>query len=268
MHRVLWLGLREWNWTPAECVSLSSSVAGGMFFAALFRFSRSLLVWLPFILSKSVFVFLGHIENYAWPYALSLWAVVILKETLSNRNKPEVCFFLLALAAFCHPMTLMAWPGAIYALYPWSRRVLIVILGSIISTFAVTNILLLTLEPAGHFQRQWILPVFHGEESLSRYGLFSKGHWWEVCVLHALNMPLGICLLSYFTWRKWYGWEGGLILTVCLTVLWSLVWDPTLSFDDWDLFAWPAIFVNLAGGWRWFQSREESKDVLPNEHSQ
>ncbi|MCA9434982.1 MAG: hypothetical protein KC978_04310 [Candidatus Omnitrophica bacterium] len=255
-HRALWLGLDRWNWTPAECVSLSSSLAGGFFFAALFRFSTSLCVWLPFLLSKSIFIFLGHVENYAWPFALSLWAVVVLKESMGQRKGARGCFIFLGLAAVCHPITLMAWPGAIYALYPWRRRTVIVILVAIISLFGLANLLLITLETAGHFQGQWILPLAHGEQPLNRYTLFSSQHWWEVFVLHALNMPLGILLLMYFGWGRWNGWQGGLILTVCLTLAWSMVWDPTLSYDDWDLFAWPAIFVNLAGGWRWAQSRK------------
>jgi len=256
-HRALWLVLRDWDWTAAESVALSSAVAGGAFFGALFLISKSLLVWTPILLSKSFFLFLGHVENYAWPFAISLWVIVCAKRFDGRQVWVWISFALLVLGAVCHPMTLMAWPGAVYAFYPWSRKTLIAILTGVILLFGLANFLFLTVETAGHFQNQWILPLTHDEESLNRYGLFSVAHWWEILVLHSLNMPLGILLLLSFGWRKWNGWEGGLILTVCVTLSWSLVWDPTLSFDDWDLFAWPAIFVNLAGGLRWVQIHEE-----------
>jgi len=207
------------------------------------------------LLSKFSLVFLGHVENYAWPYALSLWCVVLLRDS-SELGKPTWRMWaVLVTATFCHPMVLMLWPGMVWGTYPWNRKKGVEILTTIVVSAVLFNVLLIFGKAGGLPQGKWVLPLFDAEGTFSRYAFFSRQHWTELLGFHVRTLPFGILLLARFGWKKWFGWKGGLIVTVFITLFWSTVWNPGMGQGDWDLFAWPALFVNLAGGWRWSEAR-------------
>jgi hypothetical protein len=250
-HKTLWLVLRNCGWSPAECIALSSSLAGGVFLAGLWYLSRDWRVWLVVLVSKFSFVFLGHVEHYAWPYALSLWVFVLLQKESEGGVERKWIWALLALATFCHPMVLMVWPGVLWALYPFDRAKATEILVALLIFAGVWNVLMLVGKAGGLPQSVWVLPLFSVGETLARYPLFSWIHFRELLLFHLFTLPIGLVLLLVWGWKEWRGWRGGLILTAGIALLWSLVWHPGMGASDWDLFAWPALFVNLAGGLRW-----------------
>ena len=258
-HKSLWLLLRGWGWEPADCIALSSSIAGGVFLAGLFRLCRNPRVWAVVLLSKFSLVFLGHIENYAWPYALSLWCVVFLKETVEEGKPTWSLWAVWVIAVFCHPMVLMLLPGLIWGLWPLDKRKGVEILVSLLFIAGLADFLMVFGKAGGLPQEKWILPVFSVGDSLANYAFFSWQHWKEVLGFHIQTMPIGVFLLIRYGWREWFGWKGGLAAIAGTTLLWSLVWNPGMGAIDWDLFAWPALFINLAGGWAWSQGNCDKK---------
>ena len=75
-HRIAYLAMSDHGWYPEQVVAASSSLAGGLFFAGLWKLSRNWRVWAVMICSSLTLVFVGHVENYAWPYALTFWALI------------------------------------------------------------------------------------------------------------------------------------------------------------------------------------------------
>lgn len=252
-HRGLWLLLRDWGWSAAECVSLSSSLAGGVFFWGLYSLSRDWRVWVPMMASCLPLLFIGHRETYPWPYALSVWTVVFLRGHLRGQIGPFPLHGTLSIAALAHPMTFMLWPGVLWATRPWSRERLQPFLITSVLVLALF-VLLLSFGNAGGFpQRKWVLPVFEVGETMTRYPLFSWIHWRELGWFYLISMPLGAILAARWGLREWRGWLGGLNVVVVTTMLWSVIWHPGMSYSDWDLFAWSGMFMNLAGGLAWGQ---------------
>jgi hypothetical protein len=265
LHKTIWLGLRGWGWTPAECIALSSSVAGGVFLWGLFRFSRDPRIWAVVLLSKFSLIFLGHVETYAWPYALAMWVFVGLKDYGEGEPRSTLrIWLLLTLAAYLHPLTLMLWPGALWGLWPLGRKDLERFLGTLLAATFLLILLLLFGKTGGFPQAVWILPLFDVGETLARYPLFSWVHWSELLRFHLTTLPLGLFLLIFYGCREWRGWERALLASAGITLLWSLVWHPGMGMADWDLFAWPALSVNLAGAYAW--SRAGKKETAPAEN--
>lgn len=250
-HRMLWLVLGRFGWSPADCVSLSSSLAGGFFFLALFRISRNWRAWLPILVSCLPLLFIGHRETYAWPYALTLWCFYLMREHLKGRVGPFPVYAVLLVATFAHPMVLMIWPGLAWSLSPWTQEKLKPLLLTFVLTFLLMILLLIFGKAGGLPQRMWVLPLFEIGDTLTRYPLFSWIHWKELGWFYLVSMPVGAILFVPLALSEWKGWKGGILVTALLTLTWSVVWHPGMSYADWDLFAWPGLFVNLAVGLAW-----------------
>jgi len=258
-HKFLWWNLRDYGWTAGDCVSLSSSIAGGFFYLALFRLSARWRVWTPMLCGCIPLIFIGHQETYAWPFALSLWTLHLLREYVEERMSSVPLFTVLVLATFAHPMTLMVWPGVAWALRPWSQDKLKPLLIALVATVFLMIVFLLFGKAGGFPQRKWILPLFEVGNTLTRYPFFSWEHWKELGWFYLISMPLGAILIVALGVSEWRGWLGGLHVTVLVTLTWSLIWHPGMSYHDWDLFAWPALFVNLAAGFAWKRRQEHAE---------
>jgi hypothetical protein len=267
-HRVAYLVLRDWGWWPEEVVAASSSLAGGLFFAGLWRVSRNWRFWAVMVCSSLTLVFVGHVENYAWPYALTFWGLLYLREVFVKGGPTWPVFVLMGLGTFCHPMVAMTGPGILWALYPIPPKVRGEIAVAVIVFSLFTIVSLVTEGAAGFWQEYWLLPLFRGEDSLNRYSIFSFHHLWEWSVFMALSMPLGPVILAHYKWWEWRGWKGGLSVCFLCTFAWSFWWEPGLGPADWDLFAWPSLFLNFAAGLTWVEETEQqdpprSSRILP-----
>lgn len=247
-HKSLWTLLRPWDWTTSECVALSSSIAGGAYFYALFHISRSPLVWLVCLASKVTFIFFGHVENYAWPYAMALACFVSLKSTLETRSSLWNVWIWAGLATFFHPMVLMIWPGLVWGIRPWDRQRISQVIAALVLVGGIFDLFLVVGNVDGFFRTSWLLTPVPDPSGVCPYGLFSKDHLRLLFDFHRSTLMAGLVLLALFWKSLEPGWQQALGVTAGVTLLWSLVWCPTLGEWDWDLFAWPAVFVNLSGG--------------------
>ncbi|MCG3197663.1 MAG: hypothetical protein GHCLOJNM_02152 [bacterium] len=260
VNKLLWMALKDFGWSTWDAIALSSSIAGGVFAWGLFRITRSPWVWGVCLLSKGVLVFVGHVENYAWPYALSIWCFALLKESLEE-GRPLLPVWLLAgVSTLFHPMVLMIWPGLFWGARPWNRRWLSEALLALTVTILIFDFFLVIGNVFGFFRLSWIVSLSDSEGTLCPYGILSWEHLELILGFHLWTLPIGLPLLLLFGHRIRQGWKGGLLVTAGITFLWSLVWCPSMGVADWDLFAWPALFINLAGGLAWVE-----KTTAPDE---
>jgi hypothetical protein len=250
LNKTLWEILKPAGFSPGDCISLSSSIAGGLYLSGLLRISRDPRVWGVCLASKASFVFLGHVENYAWPFAVSIWCFHFLKNALEAKGASWPVWVTAGLGALFHPMVLMIWPGLAWALRPWNQRRVAEILISAVAVVLIYDAFLIFGNVSGFFQTAWITPLSR-ERLDARYTLFSGAHFLEIASFHMKTMSAGLFLLAAFGSRLRHGWKSGLWLSAVGTLAWSLVWYPGQGLNDWDLFAWPAILVNLAGGLAW-----------------
>ncbi len=249
LNKTIWVILGQRDWLPQECIALSSSLAGGIYFLSLWLLTRDPWVWAVCLLSKSTFIFTGHIENYAWPYALSMLCFVILKKHREGIF-PSWCVWATAgVTFFFHPMSLMIWPGLAWGLERWDRARLAEIIGAFVLVVGVFDFFLVVGNVDGFFTRSWFLTLGAGQ--LCPYSILSWEHWRLLLGFHLFTLPLGMVLLIW-RWRRLVpGWPQGVGLTAVIALIWSVWWCPSMGMEDWDLFAFPALFVNLAGGLSW-----------------
>ena len=221
-HKIAWWVLGPVGWSPSDSIALVSALAGGVFLLGLYRFTRDPRVWGVVLLSKMTFVFLGHLENYAWPYALSLWVIVLLRESLEEGKPRWPIWTVLAIATFCHPMVLMLWPGVLWAILPMDRPKATEALVTTLVVAGLANLLMIFGKAGGLPQSQWVLPLFEVGDTLTRYPFFSLAHFRELTFFHLQTLTLGAILLARFGWTEWRGWKGGLTPTAAITLVWSL----------------------------------------------
>jgi hypothetical protein len=255
VNRVGWLGLRNFGWSPQDVIALSSSVAGGVFLAGLWRISKNPRVWMVCLLSKVSFVFVGHVENYAWPYAASLWCFALLKMASESQGPIWPVWACAGLATLFHPMALMIWPGLLWGLPAWDRKRIGELVGALASVLLIYDFFFAFGNVYGFFQTNWVVPLFDPAGSGCPYTMFSWEHWKIILGFHLLTLPIGLTLSIWYGKSLFSGWKKGLMIAALITLGWSLVWFPGKGADDWDLFAWPALFVNLAGGLAWVEHR-------------
>lgn len=246
LNKTIWVLLQPWQWTAKDCIALSSSIAGGVYFLSLWILSRNPWVWAVCFFSQSTFIFTGHIENYAWPYALSLLCFALLKMHREGKMPSWLVWGAAGITFFFHPMTLMIWPGLAWGLERWDKLHLGEIIAVSVLVVGVFDFFLMVGNVDGFFTRSWFLTL--GEGELCPYSILSWEHWRLLLGFHLHTLPVGFALLIWY-WRKLpSGWPQGVSLAAAVALVWSAFWCPSKGAEDWDLFAFPALFVNLAGG--------------------
>lgn len=253
-HHTLWLLLRNVGWSASEVIALSSAMAGGVYFLAVSRLGRGWRFWLVMLASSLTVLFCGHVENYAWPFAMSMVMLLALQQYQAGKFGYQLVCAGAVLTVFLHPMTIMIWPGLVWGMRPWDRSLLLGWLVSLIVVVGVFDFVYLTGQAEGLVQQDWVLPLVAQAGSTARYTLLSKQHGLELGFFYLISMPLGaVCALRYYR-HLTSRWERSVVLCGAIALAWSLVWQPGMSWADWDLFAWPALFVNLAGATAWSRS--------------
>lgn len=257
LNKVLWILLRDHGWRPEACIALSSCLAGGVYFLSLWILTRDPWVWAICVFTKVTFIFTGHIENYAWPFALALLCFALLKLHREGRVPSWLVWAAAGITFFFHPMTLMIWPGLAWGLERWDKARLAEIILVSVLVVAVFDFFLVVGNVDGFFTRSWFLTL--GAGMLCPYSILSWEHWQLLLGFHLHTMPVGFVLLGW-KWKQLQpGWQQGVGLTAVIALVWSAFWCPSKGVEDWDLFAFPAVFMNLAGAMGFITARNQQK---------
>jgi hypothetical protein len=253
LHQYSYRVLKTFGWNPSDSIGLCSAVAGGFYVVTLFLFSRHLL-----------FLFVGHVENYAWVNMLLAVYFYLARDYLYGRRWLFPATLAYVAACLFHMLALFYFPAWLYLFLSVERKqkkVRIVItpnradLGRILALF-VGAALFVSLGPliapiihGLDIHRSRLVPLFHNPNP-TRYffTMFSLDH--ARMLLHFIRMesPLGIPLLVLLAWRIRSKWHTFLLIAFLCGFAFAILWHPDMGKNDWDLFSTWAIPLNLLVG--------------------
>jgi hypothetical protein len=283
------------SWPSADVYALPSCLAGGLFAVALLAISRRPLLWAIMLSNATVFLFLGHIENYALAYVMAVITVVVGWRCAVDRRRrlwPAVACWCLAMAF--HQVTAFLAPAALALLFerregkwrviPRRRGDFEIGLLCLIALaiFYVIPPLLMAgeigpvvvygssgsiwefLTPLSEAHDDWIT-----EHSImgswARYTMLSAKHWHQMLIFQAALCPLGLISLAVMLARRRGRSEVFLALACGSMLLWSFVWHPHMGWNDFDLWSLMAAPINLTAALLWsgeLTSNRESPQSL------
>ncbi len=264
VHQFAYSILGPHGWSPSDTIALCSSLAGGFYLCILVSFSLHPLFLLANLLSGVMYVFLGHVETYAWvSMALALYCLVAsryLKGRAALWHVVGVYF----LACLFHMVVLFYLPSLLYLVFKLERKgakrrvalrvsqpelakALVVFLGF---AFVITVVpLLVYITPGLDVNRSRLVPLFHNPNP-QRYffTMFSLDHMKMFLYFIRMASVAGPVLLIVF-WRQIEGRvHTFLLLAVGCGLLFAFIWHPDMHKPDWDLFSNFAISLNLLVG--------------------
>ncbi len=241
---------------PWYSIALSSSLAGSGYLLLLFRFSRSPVFWAINLSAGCVWVFFGHVENYAWVSFFLVLSLYELREYEEGRQplwKSIACF---GLAVASHHLAIFYALG--FAYFLWKRRIghreryeVVVPLLVCIAFLIVVPLVVKTEGTELGFQR--LVPVFSPWAKNQLFTLFSVDHLRMIVFFNRTAAPFGVPFLSLvlivlFAWRLSTPFLRSVAVMAFCGLLWTTFWHPDWGYRDWDLFGQFGILANLLAG--------------------
>ncbi|MFH1744178.1 MAG: hypothetical protein ABIH23_34690 [bacterium] len=257
IHQIVYLILYPFGVIPWYAIGLSSSLAGAGYLFVLYRFSRSLVFWILNLSAGCVWIFFGHVENYAWVSFFLVLSLYELREYEEGRQplwKSSVCYFL---AVACHHLAIFYAPGYVYFLRgrrlrdrDWMEIVVPMIACTLF--FVIVPLLVETKEGIDlGFERlvPWLSPWAKNHY----FTLFSVDHLRMLVFFHRTAAPFGVpflalALIGLYGWRLSSRFLQSLLVMSMCGVIWTTFWHPDWGYRDWDLFGQFGILVNLLAG--------------------
>ena len=260
---------------PSLSFEIVSCASGGLWMILLYAFRRSWTFWLIMLCSSITFFYFGHKEFYA-PEAVTLGLYFLLLTRVMEPDTRVRAWHVVSawcLAVMIHRIALFFLPAMLPMFFGFSqhrlrsipRREWEKVLGAVI-VFALldqvpcwiglmgttlirftqldNNLLeLLTLPKAwaeavaarsvtGAFQLYYFGTLKHMQFFFGFWLLASPLAWW-------------ILIYKRFSCAKAC---VPLAIGAACGVLWALCWHPHMGINDWDLFAVPAVPVNIWAG--------------------
>jgi len=249
---------RQWR---AKAVGLSSAMGGGLFVATLVAICPHWLFLLFNLTAPFMFIFLGHVEHYAWVNALLVVYFLAIKRHLENGAPVWVAFGLFLLAASFHMLVLFYAPSFLFVLaernpatgrWRWrhsrhQREALLVMFIAWAVLMALAEILLFVAGLDNGLSR--LVPVkFPVGPSHYRFTLFSLAHLKMWLYFHWMSSPLGLVLLILLIRSIRTQFDRFLLVAIACGFLWTWMWHPDRGQRDWDLFANLALPLNILVG--------------------
>jgi hypothetical protein len=259
-------GVYRWIADPlglsvTDAVGFCSAAAGGVFVATLFAISRHWLFLLFNLATPFMFIFLGHVEHYAWVNALLAVYFLAVKRHLERGIPlwPALVWLLLAagfhmLAVFYAPSFLCLLVERERATRRWRWRptrrqgeiLLLVFIG-----WAGLILAGMYLLPAAGLNNgvERLVPLAMSETP-SRYyfTFFSLDHLKMWLYFHWMSSPLGLAGLALLVWTIRERFEKFMLVAVACGLFWTWIWHPDMGRPDWDLFANLALPMNILVG--------------------
>lgn len=241
---------------PWYAIALSSSLAGAGYLFLLFRFSRSLVFWALNLSAGCVWIFFGHVENYAWVSFFLVLSVYMLREYEQGRQslwKVSLYYFL---AVACHHLAVFYAPGYVYffrgrRLEDHERLEILVPLLACVLFFIVVPLAVPTEGTELGLQR--LVPWFSPWARNHYFTLFSVDHLRMLVFFHRTAAPFGVpflslVLIAIYCRRLSSRFLKSLAVMSLCGVVWTTFWHPDWGYRDWDLFGQFGILANILAG--------------------
>jgi len=249
------------GWSSGDAVGFCSAAAGGIFVATLLAISSHWLFLLFNLAQPLMFIFLGHVEHYAWVNALLAVYFLSVKRHLENGRPLWHALVWLLLAASFHMLAVFFVPSFLFLLaerdpatrrWRWreTRREREDLLMLFIAWAVLLSGLQLTLHVEGLdnglsrlVPLAWPVGPTH-----YRFTLFSLDHLQMWIHFHLNSSPLGLVALLFLVWTIRTRFEKFLLVATGCAFLWTWMWHPDFGKRDWDLFANLAVPLNILVG--------------------
>ncbi len=256
IHQAVYRILRPLDVIPWYAIAISSSLAGAGYLFVLWRFSTSPLFWVLNVSAGCVWVFFGHVENYAWVNFFLILSLYELREY--HRGRQPLCRASAAYfaAVASHLLAVFYLPGYLYYLRGRSLddrdRIGISLPLIVTSLFLVVTPLVLRTEGIDvGFDR--LVPWISLWAKNHYFLIFSVDHLRMLAFFHGIAAPFGVPFLSLllillYSWHLRDRYLGALAVMVGCGVLWMTFWHPDWGYRDWDLFSQFGLIANLLAG--------------------
>jgi len=262
LHQIFYKILSPFGMRVEDVISLLSATAGGFFVLILISFSRSFL-FLLFNLSAGVmFIFLGHIEHYAW--VNMMLGFYFLQAKKFFEGAPNIIFLTIVLCITClfHMLAVFYFPtllflflnpqkkdGKLQVFLPAKKDIekimIVLVLFFLILTFL--PLILPTRGLDNNFSR--LVPLFKNPNPQRYYfTMFSLEHFKLLLYFYMMASPLGFFFLIMLIGRIRTRFHKFLLLALGCALFWEFIWHPDMGKLDWDLFSNFAIPLNILVG--------------------
>ena len=262
LHQIAFKMLSPFGMKVEDVISLLSSIAGGLFVLVLLSFSRSFIFLLFNLFAGVMFIFLGHIEHYAWVNMTLAFYFLLSKKYVVEQFSIVILAVVFCIACLFHMLAVFYFPTLLYLfLSPRKKNGKICLsLPSKKETekfiiVLIVFLLLLTFIPLVMQTRgldnnmKRLVPLFKNPDPKRYYfTMFSIEHFKLLFYFYLMASPLGFLLLVMLIRRIRTPFHKYMLLAVGCGVFWEFIWHPDMGRLDWDLFSNFAIPLNILVG--------------------
>ncbi len=268
LHQVAYKLLHPFGLEAESIIALASSLAGGLYVLALCFISLNPVFLIFNLTAPYIFIFISHVEHYAWVHMLLAWYIYFAYRFVKNKATivPAVIFYIAACAF--HNLALFYFPSLIFlcaGIKKEQGRLQITRHPALSERQVKVALILFVL----YFLQMALLPLaFHsslrgldvGTERLCplfsnpdpqhyAFTMFSTAHitlyFHFIMMSSPFAIPVILFLAPWFLKERFYWFL--LVMTLC-GLVWSFVWHPDMGRGDWDLFGSFAIPANVLAG--------------------
>ncbi|MCD6385232.1 hypothetical protein J7M23_05585 [Candidatus Sumerlaeota bacterium] len=278
-HQLIFHLLKNTRLELPDIYSISGALAGAVYVLLIIHFIPHPLFWIVNLVTGSMYLFIGHIECYAWVNVILVFYYFLVHRKLSNPESKIRLFHLwtvLLVAGFFHRLAVIYFPTILFFLVrrtngkialakPPRKEISAMLIVLII--FCMVNILPMVLYLSGgkvivfeidNNLAEMITPFTWSQAQAvaerSQLGAFfeflfgSREHLRHLFLFHTFCAPIGLLTLIVFGWRIRTPFQRFMLGASILGLLWSVFWYPHGGFFDWDLFSNFSFPLNILAG--------------------
>jgi len=262
LHQAAYKILNPFGMSVEDIISLLSSIAGGLFILVLISFSHSFL-FLLFNLSAGVmFIFLGHIEHYAWVNMMLAFYFLLSKKFIEGKINIVLLTITLCITCLFHMFAVFYFPTLLYlflnpqkkdgklkCFFPVKKDIEKVMIVLIIFLLFLTVVPLFLPTRGLDNNLSRLVPLFQNPDPQRYYfTMFSIKHFKLLLYFYMMASPLGLFFLIMLIGRIKTKFHKFMLLAVTCAVFWEFIWHPDMGKLDWDLYSNFAIPLNILVG--------------------
>ena len=263
--------MNNFNTTPELTIGIINGIGGLIGFWGIYFLSKRITVnrtdklLLIFIMlsSGATLLFFGHIENYTWPVALSLWMMYFTIGFIKDKNSATPMFLFVLLATLWHIIMINTLVLSILALiikkyknlqglFKLKNRYLMIIAVSGLFIIVILNQTLNYLITMGY---SWILVKVWPTPN-NNYWFLSPAHMIDILNLLFFLMPSGLMIILLFIKKSTSDSISILLGWYALIIFLEIFWiDPLIGTSrDWDLLAFAGFPLSAWAGYKFIKN--------------